>query len=267
MVHLGALSHLRTRVYALRSRLLFRPYVASLEVEGHRIQFLIGDRVGRDWYTREDWTTFAQLRWLLDRMVAPGDIVIDCEAHHGLFGVILAKKVGRNGSIYCVEAHPGNVAILRENVELNKLQNVYIIHAAVGKENGAVHIRNWSNSALMSREDCWPSIEVPMRTIDSIANETGISPDLLMIDVEGVEANVLTGAKRTLEHRPKLAIEVHYEEAKRYGIDSNSLFEFIPDDYEIYTQVDDRRGPVTKRNSPFTIDRRMQLYAIPQSAK
>jgi hypothetical protein len=54
-------------------------------------------------------------------------------------------------------------------------------------------------------------IEVAIRRLDTIIKEGGLPPpDLIKIDVEGAEADVLDGAKETIQnYRPILIIELH----------------------------------------------------------
>ena len=53
-------------------------------------------------------------------------------------------------------------------------------------------------------------MRVPVRTLDRYAEETGLIPDAIKIDVEGAEVQVLLGASELLRrHRPVLLIGVH----------------------------------------------------------
>jgi hypothetical protein len=52
---------------------------------------------------------------------------------------------------------------------------------------------------------------VPVTTIDSFVNCSGLLPDAMLIDVEGFEIKVLAGAQLTLSKKPGmvLVIEMH----------------------------------------------------------
>src|SRR5918994_5160984 len=64
-----------------------------------------------------------------------GDIVIDIGAHIGLYTIISSKRVGANGKVVAIEAHPGNFEMLNSNIKLNQLTNVIPLnYAAYSKE-------------------------------------------------------------------------------------------------------------------------------------
>jgi hypothetical protein len=53
-------------------------------------------------------------------------------------------------------------------------------------------------------------IQVSVKTLDSLYAEGLPGPDVIKMDIEGAEAEALTGAKATLSaHRPLMVIELH----------------------------------------------------------
>ncbi|HKG88695.1 MAG TPA: FkbM family methyltransferase, partial [Nitrososphaeraceae archaeon] len=64
-----------------------------------------------------------------------GDIVVDIGAHMGRYTIISSKRVGANGKVVAIEAHPGNFEMLKSNIKLNQLTNVIPLnYAAYSKE-------------------------------------------------------------------------------------------------------------------------------------
>jgi predicted membrane protein len=47
-----------------------------------------------------------------------GDIVVDVGAHMGRYTIIASKRVGENGKVIAIEAHPGNYEMLNRNIKL-----------------------------------------------------------------------------------------------------------------------------------------------------
>lgn len=56
-----------------------------------------------------------------------GDVVIDAGAFPGVFTIYAAKKVGPEGKVIAFEPIPKNFEVLKENVELNRLNNVVLV--------------------------------------------------------------------------------------------------------------------------------------------
>jgi len=68
---------------------------------------------------------------LLSNLVKKGDNVIDIGANEGYVSLHLANKVGPVGHVFSIEPHPGNVAVLSENIKINNWDNVTVIAKAV----------------------------------------------------------------------------------------------------------------------------------------
>lgn len=169
-----------------------------------------GDDVGR--YLREGWFEFAEqaLWWLYLR---PGDCVIDCGAHVGLFTLLASQAVGEYGKVIALEPNPATAAILRKNVEAAGARNVEVVQAAAAARRGSITLHAGSGGAsaysssvanIASASD----VTVDAITIDDLVRERNIdSVALLKIDVEGAELDVWKGcATCTRDGRIALAM-------------------------------------------------------------
>jgi FkbM family methyltransferase len=143
-----------------------------------------------------------------DELVEPGDVIVDCGAHHGLTSVLFARWAGKSGRVIAFEANAANARIAKHNVELNGLENVGVVNAAVSSFCGTAPFLAHSNGALAPTPSD-ATVTVNVTTLDEGLD--GIRPTLLKIDVEGHELEVLRGARRLLERRPKVALELHCE--------------------------------------------------------
>jgi FkbM family methyltransferase len=242
----------------------FTPYIKRKNVEGVEFDFLIGDPEARSWYdvdcTDPDWP---EMRFMRDRMVAPGDVVLECGGHHGCTAILLSRWVGERGRIITFEPHPRNAAILRRNLQLNGITNVTLRENAVGASHGTVAITDASNSAVRRHRFALNAVKANMVTLDDFANER---PTLLKIDVEGFELAVLQGAGEVLKARPKLAIEIHADELHRYGTSVAQLMGCLDlSGYEQWIQWDDA-SPAVRYDGAAPITSRVHLFAIPAAA-
>ena len=118
------------------------------------------------------------------------------------------------GRVIAFEPIPQNIASFQNNVAINGITNVQLIECAASDQAGEAVIRlaeNPSTASLVWHRNNSSATELPIRTvsIDDLV-ETGElpRPKFVKIDVEGAEAHVLRGMRRTLAAaRPVLFVE------------------------------------------------------------
>lgn len=167
---------------------------------------------------------------LLRQLCGPGDCVFDLGANLGDHTVPLAQHVGERGFVFAFEPQRVIFQMLCANVALNNLVNVDCVHAAVGAERGKVLIPEIDYSA----EANYGGIEVSSfsegRPVPRIVLDDYVGvrrADLIKIDVEGMERDVLQGARRFLERfRPVLYVENDRLDRSRALIELLSALEY-----------------------------------------
>jgi FkbM family methyltransferase len=147
--------------------------------------------------------------------IRPGNLVFDVGANLGNYAEAF-RAVG--ATVVAIEPDPRNVEILKKRL---KSEYVHIEPCALGKDEGTakLHIASdrddvstLSDQWAESTEAHWQgSIQVQVRTLDSIANDYGI-PKYVKVDAEGHDAEVLRG----MSFRPQMV-----------------SFEFLPRDLRI----------------------------------
>jgi FkbM family methyltransferase len=159
-----------------------------------------------------------------------GDIVVDVGAHIGKYTIIASKRVGENGKVIAIEAHPGNYEMLNRNIKLNGLTNVTTLNYAVYSKESKIKLYmpdeefgyTMHHSIMFSYlspkyslkgKENEKFIEVNANTLDNLLQKNGISREVnwIKIDVEGAEFEVLKGATEILSNSKDicLLIEVH----------------------------------------------------------
>ncbi|MGB3542918.1 FkbM family methyltransferase, partial [Rubrivirga sp.] len=102
---------------------------------------------------------------------------------------------------------------VRHNARLNGF-DIDVLEAAVGGEVGSAWLRTDKGGPVTYRIDPGhegAGLEVDVTTVDAMVENGFPPPDLVKVDVEGVEVAVLHGMARTLaEHRPSVLVEVHH---------------------------------------------------------
>jgi FkbM family methyltransferase len=158
------------------------------------------------------------------RHFGDGVVVVDCGANIGTHTVSWARQMTGWGSVIAIEAQEQIYYALAGNVTINNCFNVRLIRAAAGEKNSVMKIPKpdyfapASFGSLELRPAKKPEqigqtidysdaklVPVDAITIDSLALTR---LDLLKIDVEGMECEVLEGAKRTIRRcLPVIIIE------------------------------------------------------------
>ena len=151
----------------------------------------------------------------LKRSVPKGGTLVDVGANIGVYTLESALVVGEAGRVISIEAAPAHVEAIRENVELNDMNNVTVIAVAVGDSTGSAILTRPRGGNLgmftVGLVDGDETYSVPLRLIDDVLEEQEIeSIDLIKIDIEGSEYRALHGAARTLaKYKPTLLLELN----------------------------------------------------------
>ena len=142
-------------------------------------------------------------------VLRPGDVAADVGANIGSLTLGMAQVVGPNGAVHAFEPQPELYEILCRNIALNGLAHVVAHREAAGAAPGAIRVPaadydkpgNFGGVALGGEQGA----EVRVVTIDSL----GLPRlRLLKADVEGMEADVLAGARETIQRlSPALYVE------------------------------------------------------------
>jgi FkbM family methyltransferase len=152
-----------------------------------------------------------------------GDIVVDIGAHMGRYTIIGSKRVGTQGKVVAIEAHPGNFEMLNRNIKLNQLTNVIPLNYAVYSKETKIKLYLPSGESGFTKYNTimpnWINtqekfVEVNANTLDYLLQLNKIRQEevnWIKIDVEGAEFEVLKGATNVLSKSKDVAIlmELH----------------------------------------------------------
>ena len=234
------------------NRAAYRRAVAAFprrEVEhtyaGHRLRVLLADPTGAEWYDR-DWPALPELDPLARHRLRPGGRVFDIGAHQGVVALILARRVGPAGTVVAVEPNPHNTEVAARNAVLNGAGNVTVRRAAGADRPGTVRVGYRSNDRVRPWWDPDAGAAVEAVTVDQLADEYG-PPDVVVVDVEGYESFVLTGAARTrAAGRTDWLVEVHVNHGlEAFGGSAEGVLNCFPEPgYERLVASETARDPV-----------------------
>lgn len=157
-----------------------------------------------------EWEVAALLR-----LLQPGAIVVEAGANMGAITVPIARHVGREGCVFAYEPQRLTFQQLCGNLALNAIDNVVAIWGACGAARASIRVpvldpdgaANIGGLALLdsSGRDNPDGEQVAVETIDGLGLDRC---DMIKADVEGMERQVLAGARDTIKRcRPILYVE------------------------------------------------------------
>ncbi|MCS4434556.1 FkbM family methyltransferase [Aquiflexum sp. XJ19-10] len=175
---------------------------------------------------------------ILDKLVKPGNIVVDAGANIGLISIFCALRAGQNGLVLSFEPHPETYPILKKNIAVNGISQIDAYNKALGSTSGTAKIYsnlqiNRGAASMVEFQEDSPSFDVEVVSLDSVLKQHLISNlDLLKIDVEGFEMEVLKGAKGILSgnNGPFLVIECSNTRSN-FNYSLEELFDFLNRNY------------------------------------
>ncbi len=205
----------------------FRPYVRDLTVCQTPIKLSISNFESHCWHGNSFWSgthsQHSEIPWLKS-VCKNGLIIADVGAHQGFFSILTAKWVSPGGYIHAFECLPENINILRDNLKLNRIENVQAISCAVGAKQGFVDIS--SDSSGVTDTSHRNGISVPMVSLDEFYSDK-VKPHLIKVDVEGYELEVLKGAQNCLSSIHYLDLEFHIFNYKNPLRELEDIFDLI----------------------------------------
>lgn len=139
-----------------------------------------------------------------------GDVVFDLGAHAGYYTLIASRKVSQTGHVFAVEPAPQNLDALRRHLQVNAVENVTVIAAALGDVIGTTCLSEGAASSMWRRDE-EGQLSVRAETLDHLCSTAAAPPpNVIKMDVEGSELAVLKGGMRFLEqHRPTIFLATH----------------------------------------------------------
>jgi len=147
---------------------------------------------------------------LFEAHLQEGSIVFDIGAHTGFYTLLAAVLVGNTGKVIAFEPFPRNLFYLKQHLQLNKIENVTVIDAAVAESSSEAYF-DCTDSSFTGHLAETGQIKVQTVCLDQLFAEEKIPlPTHLKIDVEGAEMSVFDGARTILtQAHPTIFLATH----------------------------------------------------------
>jgi FkbM family methyltransferase len=161
----------------------------------------------------------AEHRWMEESnpevQVRPGDVVLDCGAHVGVF----THSALRRGAskVVAFEIDPVNLECFRRNFQPEiAAGRVVVVPSGVWNAEGemdfTISTTNSGMGSLVMPDPKGKKIRVPLTRIDTVMAELSIEKvNFLKMDIEGAEREALAGAAGVLRRsKPILALDAYH---------------------------------------------------------
>ncbi len=146
---------------------------------------------------------------LMRRLLRPGMTFVDAGANVGYFSVLGSKLVGPSGRVFCIEADPANVAILRANLWRNGCTNARVFPVAAWAERTKLNLRTnpegGAGSSVGMDDPAGAGLEAFRldRLIDG-------SVDYMKVDCESTDHMVIRGAAGLFRANRRMVATVEF---------------------------------------------------------
>lgn len=267
-------------VFSAAKRRLTPPHNPRRRVAIARNVFLDIDLrsvVGREIYYHLSYEP--TLSRLLARLLAPGDVVVDCGANIGELALRSSRLVGPSGKVVAIEASPATAQELNRNVALNRAANVTVVECALSDRDGEAVFHLGAGECSLSSSFWSPgdfagqSITVKTRRLASILDELQLERiKLIKLDVEGAELSVIKSMKdrlRSLTPPPYIIFEENSEVTRRAGWSACDIAsELEPIGYEVRQIENGSIGSLleSRECSENVPDTKRDLICVPRTA-
>jgi FkbM family methyltransferase len=149
-------------------------------------------------------------------LIQEGDTVIDIGANFGLYATHAAQRAGASGVVHAYEPAREAFEFLRANAEDNALTQLHVYPTAAGAAARQAEFYVADDLAFSGLRDTGRSSNRRVDTIQIVRLDdephlaAPATVDVFKIDVEGGEADVLTGAQALLARSPRAIVQFEY---------------------------------------------------------
>jgi len=180
----------------------------------------------------------------VERLIKPGDIVVDVGAAIGYFTLIFARSVGENGMVFAFEPKTDRYEILLKNIQVNNYSNVKTEKKAImqnnkkisffSREDGIAGLRYKDDIESIRQESADNKHKIPVEVttieLDDYLKELDLIENIsfMKIDVDGPELLVLQGSKLLLKNKNlKIFMEWDKTLSKESGCQPSDMIDIL----------------------------------------
>ena len=230
-------SFFRTASYFFQRWILRREFLfANVNTLGLIFKVKTQDVVGRHIYKYHAHEPKLSA-WLIENIQpTDGDVYIDIGANIGWYSLLFSKIAKPKSSIFSFEPDPLNSSLLRQNIEINRVDSIDVIEAAISESAGKAKLYRYSSSNLgrhsMLHNSNQDSLEVNTIGLDEFWRKQNLAQRfirVLKIDVEGYEYFALKSGGDVLKKCGTVLCEYSPDIMREHGISPEALLKLFFD--------------------------------------
>jgi len=159
-----------------------------------------------------------------ERLLKPGNIVLDIGSNHGVYALLAAARVAPNGHVYAFEASHDFCELIRSSISVNGFGRLITLeHRAVAdrafETTLATDVQMSGGGHLVAEGHAEPpatsSHGIQSQTVQCIALDDYFSDpaqriDVIKMDIEGAEGLALKGMAKLVGRSPNLKIMMEF---------------------------------------------------------
>lgn len=218
---------------------MLNPIAQTQSKHGTFIHFVNDDPIGTCLHYYGEW---AQQEFdLFENLLTAESNVLDVGANIGTHAVYFSKKCNK-GNVIAIEPQIYIFEMLAANILLNGCYNTIPIHAGASSKPGVAKMVNFNPfvehkinyGEFKINYDADKGIDTDIIVLDKYTSLNRFS--LIKLDVEGLEVDVLDGARKILkEHKPFLYIEFNNKQGNDQLLNKIYELDYVPY-WHIYTK-------------------------------
>ena len=177
-----------------------------------------------------------ELTHAVKALLNEGDAFLDIGANEGYFSVLAAARVGKSGTVLCIEPQSRLQPVIFRNLSENGASHVRVFQVAVSDADGFAELSlppdmNTGHGALFQKTRYRnPTEIVPQTKLSGFLKRLAVDHVTLMkIDIEGFEYEAILGSKEVFRQGliQHIALEVHPSLLKRRGKKEEDILNFL----------------------------------------
>jgi FkbM family methyltransferase len=150
-------------------------------------------------------------RLLIESLLRPGDCFVDVGANIGMHTLAAGRAMHRTGTIHAFEPFEATRLLLQQSVWMNGLAGMTVIHSAAASDRTGTQTlflgASSGHHSLVPLGQDGAHTEVQTVRLDDVVT---VPVTLLKIDAEGVELDVLAGARQLIADNEDIALIVEF---------------------------------------------------------